>query len=336
MLERLFISVIAATLLAGMGLAQEGIREEQIEFADDRRVITFDGNITGSEIIDYVFAANTGDQIKVSLDTNHSANYFNVLPPASESAVFIGSIEGNDYVGEIEETGDYRIRVYLMRSAARRDEQANYSLSVDLNDAQEVSAQPNSVAASYPPDYADGLQGGPDFWEVTGLPQGETVVFRQEPAATAAAVSQAAPGTVLRNGGCTMADEVRWCRVSYPNDDALIGWVPGNFLKEAMQNPGLDYGEDALVAGTEFHATGTVPCVRSTNSAMERCDFGVVRQGSGSAQVTVFWPDQSTRMLEFIEGDYRGSGSAQQVDDNHIVTIGSERFIIPDAVIFGG
>jgi hypothetical protein len=55
-----------------------------------------------------------------------------MAPGASEVAFFIGSREGNSFAGDLPETGDYTIRGYLFRNAARRGEVANYSLEVAI------------------------------------------------------------------------------------------------------------------------------------------------------------------------------------------------------------
>jgi hypothetical protein len=44
--------------------------------------------------------------------------------------MFIGSSSDNQYEGTLPESGDYKIRVYMMRSAARRNEIANYRLEI--------------------------------------------------------------------------------------------------------------------------------------------------------------------------------------------------------------
>jgi hypothetical protein len=47
--------------------------------------------------------------------------------------MFIGSTSGNQYEGVLPASGDYKVRVYLMRSAARRDEVANYRLEMIID-----------------------------------------------------------------------------------------------------------------------------------------------------------------------------------------------------------
>jgi hypothetical protein len=66
--------------------------------------------------------------------TDNGANYFNIIAPGkADEAMFIGSTSGNQYEGVLPASGDYKVRVYLMRSAARRDEVANYRLEMIID-----------------------------------------------------------------------------------------------------------------------------------------------------------------------------------------------------------
>ena len=104
---------------------------------------------------------------------------------------------------------------------------------------------------------------------------------------------------------------------------------------------------DATVPGTNFHATGQIPCARHAGQPMAQCRFGVERtRGRGNGQVTVFWPEGGTRVIYFedltpvrydqsqADGDARMT-VGQQGDTFHI-RIGAQRFEIPSAVITGG
>lgn len=55
-------------------------------------------------------------------------------PPGSETAIAIGDVLGNRWTGPLPADGDYRIRVFLQRSAARRNEAAKYTLTVAITD----------------------------------------------------------------------------------------------------------------------------------------------------------------------------------------------------------
>ena len=72
--------------------------------------------------------------MNVSLATDNGANDFNIIAPGKKSeALFVGSTSGNQFEGRLPASGDYKVRVYLMRSAARRDEIANYRLEMVID-----------------------------------------------------------------------------------------------------------------------------------------------------------------------------------------------------------
>jgi hypothetical protein len=249
--RRAWLAVVACTALLAAPLAdaQTPIKTQRVQFKKGASSAVIDGRIKGYETIDYLVGAKQGQQANVSLATKHGATYFNILAPGeTEVAFFNGSTNGNQFEGTLPATGDYRIRVYMMRSAARRNEVANYRLEI-------------AVA----------------------------------PGAAAAAPSGGAPAS------------------------------------------------DAKVPGTDFHATGNVPC--AAGQAAASCPFGVVRQGQGSAMVTVTRPDGRKRVIFFEKGRAtgydqsqadKGAFSATRQGDTTTVRIGDERYEIPDAVVSGG
>jgi hypothetical protein len=82
----------------------------------------------------------------------------------------------------------------------------------------------------------------------------------------------------------------------------------------------------ALVSGSEFHATGSIPCARHASQPMGSCRFGVIRRGGGSATVRVLWPDGGERNLYF-EGGKLDSSERRKVD--RAQSIGSEGAAAP-------
>ncbi|MEW9838607.1 hypothetical protein [Mesorhizobium marinum] len=66
--------------------------------------------------------------------TGSNIVYFNVLPPGSnDEAIFIGSTEGNNFAGTLSVSGAYKIRVYQMRSTARRGERGRFNLAISID-----------------------------------------------------------------------------------------------------------------------------------------------------------------------------------------------------------
>ncbi len=131
-------------LLAGFGAsAADGIEKRSVQFAKGASSATVKGTIEGDTTIDYALLAKAGQTMTVTLKGSNGANYFNVLPPGSKGeAIFIGANEGNEYKGELPADGEYRIRVFLMRSAARRRETSDYTMTVG------ISGVPKAAAAS--------------------------------------------------------------------------------------------------------------------------------------------------------------------------------------------
>ena len=132
-MTRLFLSLAAAVLVANNALAGD-IRTERVQFHKGASSATVEGHIKGRESIDYVLGAREGQSMNVSMATDNASSYFNIIPPGkADEAIFVGSMSGNQFEGSLPVSGDYKIRVYLMRNAARREETAKYRLEMIIN-----------------------------------------------------------------------------------------------------------------------------------------------------------------------------------------------------------
>lgn len=226
--------------------AAEPIESRPVTFARGTSAATITGTLKGGQTVDYILRGLAGQSMSVAMKSSHAANHFNVLPPGSNDvAIFVGSTGGERWSGRLPKDGEYKIRVYLMRSAARRDEAARYTLTV-------------------------GIDGG----------------------AAAAPLGKPRPG-------------------------------------------------DAKVAGTPYHATGTVPCAIGAAGGDARCAFGVIRGTPGNAEVHVTPPGGTRRVLRF-RGPSVSAGGAEKVTgrksgDEWLVDVNDrEHYRIPEAVISGG
>jgi len=120
--------------------AKDEIRTERVHFKKGTNSAVVKASIKGYETVDYVLGARAGQHMKVSLATKHGATYFNILAPGeNEVAMFNASHSQNQYEGELPASGDYKIRVYMMRSAARRNETASYTLTVGITGSPKAS-----------------------------------------------------------------------------------------------------------------------------------------------------------------------------------------------------
>jgi len=239
--SRMFLIGLMCGVLGQPSWAEGGIRTQRVQFAKGANSAFVNGTIKGYQTVDYVLRASQGQHMNVSMATKHGATYFNILAPGqTEVAFFNGSVSGNQYEGTLPATGDYKIRVYMMRSAARRNEVADYRLEM-------IVSGPTHSSANH----------------------------------------------------------------------------------------------DALVPGTDFHATTKIPCVAEPNKPMSQCDAGVKRTpGGGSVHVTT--PDGGSRVITFRDGKVVGTDADApfKVDrrgDWSIVRVGAvEVYEIPDGLVFGG
>ena len=125
------------------------IRTEHVHFPSGEIGTTIKGHIRGDETVDYKVRVRAGQSLGVGLNSDNSANYFNIMAPGERDvAFFIGSNDGNDYTGTARDSGSYTIRVYLMRSAARRGERAHYTLDIAAAAAGDVPSEADGRGGS--------------------------------------------------------------------------------------------------------------------------------------------------------------------------------------------
>ena len=125
------IALLVVTLLPTAASAQP-IEERRISFRSGESGTTLEGRLVGGEIIDYLLGASAAQTMSIDFAPSNPSAYFNLIQGAGPEAIFVGSTSGNQFRGVLPATGDYRIRVYLMRNAARRGETSDFTLSVSI------------------------------------------------------------------------------------------------------------------------------------------------------------------------------------------------------------
>ena len=221
-----YIAVVAVIMTATQTLAQEP-RKERVRFPTGQTGTVIQNSITGYESVEYLLGARAGQSMVVEMSTSNPSAYFNVFAPGDRpgqsAAMFIGASSGLRYEGLLPESGDYTLQVFLNRNAARRNETASYRLDIAIGAAGAQTVAPAS-------DYADGLSGGPDFWEVFGVSQSLDV--RAAPSTSARVVMGLLNGTVVQNRGCRRNDGRVWCQIAQMGGGAT-GWAASQYLREA-------------------------------------------------------------------------------------------------------
>jgi len=155
-----FISVLLlAPLTAG---AQAQIQKRAVQFKPGETSATLKGSLKGDQIVDYTLRAGAGQVMTVKFKPSNPSAYFNVMAPGADAAMFIGSTLGNDFSAELASSGEYTIRVYLMRNAARRNESVNYALDIGVSgDVKKGSAPPSGAVITASSD-------APAKWDASG------------------------------------------------------------------------------------------------------------------------------------------------------------------------
>lgn len=129
-----------ALLMAGAAMAvaaataTPGNRVETVQFAKGANTVAISGDLKGDQYVDYRVRGGANQTLAVTLKASNLQNYFNINPPGSaDTAMFIGSTSGNQFKRILPTDGDFVVRVYLMRAAARRNESSSYTLNITLD-----------------------------------------------------------------------------------------------------------------------------------------------------------------------------------------------------------
>lgn len=127
----------AAALLSAIVAAPMAIhaqapspRPERVQFAKGASSKIIKGNIRGDQSRVFVVNVRAGQIMKVKLVSSNTSANFNITAPGAAQALFIGSTSGSEFQGTIPSSGDYKIDLFLMRNAARRNELANFTLTI--------------------------------------------------------------------------------------------------------------------------------------------------------------------------------------------------------------
>jgi hypothetical protein len=318
----------AAGLALGVAFAFPGFaqstRSETVPAAAAAAGTILEGSLTGDDTAAYVVAGAAGQTLSVDLLALNGSLYFNILPEGSQEALFNGSTSGNVADIPLPAAGNYVVQVYLMRNAARRDEAAEYSLGIGLAGA----------------DFADGLAGGPDWWQVSGIRDG-ALNIRSGPDTRYGVIGKAQNGEAAQNRGCRMTGETRWCSVRL-DGSGVQGWVAGRYLVEGAAPVMAEVPDGGPKGnGVPFDATGEVGCAMTAGAAMGTCPFGVVRDGPGNAGVWIALGEGAERAILF-EGGVPVSADAPvplgftKDGDMFSISVGDERYQFPEAVVNGG
>lgn len=223
---RTLLAAVLVAICASSSKAEE-TRIVEVRFAAGASQAMLSDAIVGYDSVLYTVGAEAGQTMRIALSPSNLATYFNVYAPGrgpGDEALGNGQFTQpiNEWTGTLPTSGEYTVSVYMMRSAARRNERSDFTLDISVEGA---------TGAQVDGDFADGLQGGPDFYEVK-VSGGGSLNMRAEPSAGAGVVTRLSNGQNVRNLGCRMSEGGRWCRIATLADPGFEGWASGDFLIE--------------------------------------------------------------------------------------------------------
>lgn len=105
--------------------------KQRVKFARGSSNATVRGTVRGYAYRDYIVSASAGQMMRVSLTSRQASTVFSIFRP--DGGELGTATETDSADGELPVSGDYIIRVAMMRSAARRaGSVSNYSVSISI------------------------------------------------------------------------------------------------------------------------------------------------------------------------------------------------------------
>jgi len=103
---------------------------QRVKFQSGHSSATLKGRIVGYDTKDYVVGAKAGQVLDLHLSSSNQSTYFVIY---SINGKVTDMNETTVWSENLSESGDYVIRVFMMRSAARRKgAAANFTLSISI------------------------------------------------------------------------------------------------------------------------------------------------------------------------------------------------------------
>lgn len=127
-------------------------------------------------------------------------------------------------------------------------------------------------------------------------------------------------------------------RVYLYRSTARKGTIANYTLKISTNTPTISSNQnhDALVNGTNYHATGEI------KNGQGYSKFGVIRSNSG-AELHIFSADKISKIFKFSQGEWTCEYGICKLtfakissDEWELICNGTDKYYIPDAVIYGG
>jgi hypothetical protein len=123
----------AALVVSTTSAAFAADRDETVRFSPRTSSARYLDSLKGYDVVNYYLDARAGQTMEVYFEKSKSTCYFNVLAPSGGKTVYDGTLGDDRYKGVLEESGKYRVVVYLMRVDARRGATCKYEIGFGID-----------------------------------------------------------------------------------------------------------------------------------------------------------------------------------------------------------
>jgi hypothetical protein len=130
--RRQLLRAIAATMVASAAFSQNAERRVPVTFADGNTARSFDDSISDFEVVTYVVTLRKGQSLRVMLATTNASNCFDIHAPGVAKPVYVGGDSGSTHQLQAQIPGEYLVKVFLLRLAARDGQTAQYTLELSV------------------------------------------------------------------------------------------------------------------------------------------------------------------------------------------------------------
>jgi len=131
MTRTLFAALAAAALLIALPAGAQ--QKTNVAFAKGASSATLKGSIKGDQDHSYFVDARAGQTMRVKLTSTKGSAEMNVFAPGNDTAISLGAEDPYDVTVVLPANGRYKVQVYQMRASARRNETANYTLTIRID-----------------------------------------------------------------------------------------------------------------------------------------------------------------------------------------------------------
>lgn len=123
----LFSIILSCFLMVCVDANAQG--KERVRFPRGTHGTSVKGTVRGYVYRDYLVGVSAGQGIDISLDASEPSTVFSIVTP--EGGDLLEASETTSYHGTLITSGDYRVRVLMVSSAARRKGSvSNYTLKI--------------------------------------------------------------------------------------------------------------------------------------------------------------------------------------------------------------